>query len=61
MTWIPELKLVYKEHNLKSIHNLVLSTPVHLMLKLVYKEHNLKSIHNTLFDYITMNKVEISI
>mgnify|MGYP006971112919 FL=1 len=55
------MKLVYKEHNLKSIHNLVLSTPVHLMLKLVYKEHNLKSIHNTLFDYITMNKVEISI
>ncbi|MEN9446897.1 MAG: hypothetical protein RJA25_186 [Bacteroidota bacterium] len=41
-----KLKLVYKEHNLKSIHNQSTTHTSVSVLKLVYKEHNLKSIHN---------------
>jgi len=41
-----KLKLVYKEHNSKSIHNSANLFLKSLELKLVYKEHNSKSIHN---------------
>ena len=42
-----QLKLVFKEHNLKSIHNKQFALAPKGRLKLVFKEHNLKSIHNS--------------
>jgi len=58
MVW---LKLVYKEHNLKSIHNYIHQHSTAVQLKLVYKEHNLKSIHNKLHNWNLLLIVEISI
>ena len=55
------LKLVYKEHNLKSIHNNGKLSYLTIQLKLVYKEHNLKSIHNCIVLAIQFSIVEISI
>ena len=42
-----ELLPIFKEHNLKSIHNDVFVTTTAFGLLPIFKEHNLKSIHNT--------------
>ena len=52
------MKLVFKEHNLKSIHNF---TERGITVRSVFKEHNLKSIHNIQGNDITGSQVEISI